>query len=121
MPLATHRRSVVAAVWMLSVALAIGILFLARRASGGAPEVLQALALIGLSAVPWAVDRALRTRPRTHLNARSLQEWVTLAMQHTGYSVTITDAQRRILYVNDSFTQLTGYTAQEALGHHTSE
>jgi diguanylate cyclase (GGDEF)-like protein/PAS domain S-box-containing protein len=118
----THRRKIVAAAWTASVALAIGSHFLMRPASAnGAMSALQALALIGLFSVPWAVERALRTSASAHTNARSLQDWVILATQHTGYAVTITDAQRRIVYVNDSFTQLTGYTAQEALGHHISE
>jgi diguanylate cyclase (GGDEF)-like protein/PAS domain S-box-containing protein len=47
-------------------------------------------------------------------------ELVELVARRTGYSVTITDAQRRIVWVNESFTRLTGFSPQEALGHNTS-
>ena len=117
-----HRRRIVAAAWTASVALAIGTLLLTPHANiNGTTSTLQALALIGLFAAPWAVDRALRASARSSGNARSLQDWVSLAMQHTGYSVTITDAERRIVYVNESFTRLTGYSEREALGRHTGE
>ena len=39
----------------------------------------------------------------------------------TGYGVTITDALRRLVWVNDSFTRLTGYDIAEAAGKKTSE
>src|SRR5579871_113297 len=47
--------------------------------------------------------------------------WIALVAERTGYSVTINDAQRRIVWVNDSFTQLTGYSAAEAVGRKASE
>ena len=37
-------------------------------------------------------------------------------VQHTSNSVTITDAQLRITWVNEGFTRITGYTLQEAAG-----
>jgi diguanylate cyclase (GGDEF)-like protein/PAS domain S-box-containing protein len=39
----------------------------------------------------------------------------------TGYGVTITDAQRRLVWVNDSFTRMTGYDAAEAASQKTSD
>ena len=39
----------------------------------------------------------------------------------TGYGVTISDAQRRLVWVNESFTRLTGYGIDEAAGRKTSE
>jgi PAS domain S-box-containing protein len=116
MPFQIHRRRLVAAAGTVSLALAIAAVVLARRSAADAvTDALHAVALIGLFAAPWAVDRAVRRR------APALHEWVGLAAQRTGYSVTITDAQRRIVWVNDSFTRLTGYTAQDAVGRHTGE
>jgi diguanylate cyclase (GGDEF)-like protein/PAS domain S-box-containing protein len=48
-------------------------------------------------------------------------DWVAVVARLTGYSVTINDAERRLIWVNDSFTRLTGYSAAESIGHHTSE
>ena len=48
-------------------------------------------------------------------------DWVAVVARLTGYSVTINDAERRLVWINDSFTRLTGYTAAEAIGQHTSE
>jgi len=36
---------------------------------------------------------------------------------HTGASVAITDSQHRVLWVNDTFTRLTGYSLTQAQGH----
>jgi diguanylate cyclase (GGDEF)-like protein/PAS domain S-box-containing protein len=125
MPFQIHRRRLVAAAGTVSLALAIAAVVLARRSAADAvTDALHAVALIGLFAAPWAVDRAVRRRAQTGAprpGASALHEWVGLAAQRTGYSVTITDAQRRIVWVNDSFTRLTGYTAQDAVGRHTGE
>ncbi len=40
---------------------------------------------------------------------------------HTTNGVLITDPERRIVWVNDGFTRLSGYTAHEALGRQPSE
>jgi diguanylate cyclase (GGDEF)-like protein/PAS domain S-box-containing protein len=48
-------------------------------------------------------------------------DWVAVVARLTGYAVTINDAERRLIWINDSFTRLTGYTAAEAIGQHTSE
>src|SRR5580704_5967420 len=115
-----HRRRIVAAAWTLSVALAIAGVWMTRRMTAdGATDVLCSAALIILFAMPWAIERVLRRRVQ-HAPA-PVHDWVGLVAQRTGYSVTITDAQRRIVWVNDSFTRLTGYTAQDAVGRHTGE
>jgi len=44
-----------------------------------------------------------------------------MVAQVTGYSVTLSDAQRRIAWVNDSFVRLTGYSLAEAVGRRISE
>jgi PAS domain S-box-containing protein len=47
-------------------------------------------------------------------------DWLALVARHTGYSVTINSPERRLVWVNESFTRLTGYTAEEAIGQKTS-
>jgi diguanylate cyclase (GGDEF)-like protein/PAS domain S-box-containing protein len=44
-----------------------------------------------------------------------------MVAQVTGYGVTITDAQRRLVWVNESFTRMTGYSVNEATNHRTSD
>ncbi len=39
--------------------------------------------------------------------------WISTVARTAGYSVTISDAERRLVWVNDSFTRLTGYTHAE--------
>ncbi len=42
--------------------------------------------------------------------------WTALVARHSGISVAITDPQHRIQWVNETFTQLTGYTQAAARG-----
>jgi two-component system, sensor histidine kinase and response regulator len=51
----------------------------------------------------------------------TLADWLALATRVTSFGVTISDAERRLVWVNDSFTRLTGYTAAEVVGKKTSE
>lgn len=46
---------------------------------------------------------------------------VSLVADKTSNSVVICDANRKIEYVNEGFTQLTGYTAEEAIGRNPGE
>ncbi|MBL8348349.1 MAG: PAS-domain containing protein [Rubrivivax sp.] len=46
---------------------------------------------------------------------------LALVASHTDDAVVITDAERRIEWVNESFTRLTGYTLAEAAGRRTSD
>ena len=58
-------------------------------------------------------------RLRAQRRARSMTaDLARLArvVQHTSNSVSITDAQLRITWVNEGFTRITGYTQDEALG-----
>jgi PAS domain S-box-containing protein len=106
----------------------------AHRAWGaatGAPwNALQLAALVLLFAVPWAVACLLSTTPAgapagaaADVDTRDAvdSDGVAPVARRTGYSVTINDSQRHLAWVNDSFTRLTGYTAEEAIGRHTSE
>ena len=47
--------------------------------------------------------------------------WIPRVAEVTGYGVTITDAQRHLVWVNYSFTRMTGYAIDEAEGQKTSD
>jgi PAS domain S-box-containing protein len=57
--------------------------------------------------------RDVTDRHQTEVQLRQLQR----AVEHSPASVVITDTTGHIEYVNPHFTQLTGYTLAEALGH----
>ncbi|WP_264211494.1 ATP-binding protein [Leisingera thetidis] len=46
---------------------------------------------------------------------------LSLVAKHASDSIILTDADRRILWVNDAFTRTTGYTASEAIGQTPSD
>jgi PAS domain S-box-containing protein len=48
------------------------------------------------------------------------QEKSEAILRSVGDAISVTDLQMRIQYVNDAFTTLTGYTAEEVLGRHAS-
>jgi PAS domain S-box-containing protein len=49
---------------------------------------------------------------------RAEQEKNEAILRSVGHSIVMTDLENRIQYVNEAFTTLTGYTAQEAIGRH---
>ncbi len=53
--------------------------------------------------------------------AAAEHRWIALVANHRGVSVVISDRNHRVLWVNDTFTQLTGYTAAEAAGRTPGE
>ena len=67
--------------------------------------------------------RVLATRIQTavqlHRRSLALQTFFR-AVEHAGHSIYITDPDGTILYVNPSFEQITGYTAEEVIGHDPS-
>ena len=69
----------------------------------------------------WRRGRSKAPRPMPDITRETAPEWVPLVAQATGYGVTLNDAQRRIVWVNDSFTQMTGFTTAEAAGRRASE
>ena len=124
-----RHRIVLPATWLRSVVLA-SALTAHGAATGAAWNALQLAALVLLFAVPWAVACLLSTTPAHALaevpadvDTRDAvdSDWLAPVARRTGYSVTIGDSQRRLAWVNGSFTRLTGYTAEEAIGRHTSE
>ena len=64
--------------------------------------------------------RALETN-NGQITVDSLSRWLHLVPCVTGYGVSITDADRRVVWMNESFTRLTEYEAQETIGRKVSE
>ncbi|HXS27149.1 MAG TPA: EAL domain-containing protein [Steroidobacteraceae bacterium] len=60
-------------------------------------------------------------RSAGEITTQSLSRWLHLVPCVTGYGVSITDANRRVVWANDSFTRLTQYEAHEILGRKISE
>ncbi|MFN3690977.1 MAG: PAS domain-containing protein, partial [Fimbriimonadales bacterium] len=59
-----------------------------------------------------SVGRDITARKQLEEELRLFQH----AVQHSPLVIFITDSQYRIRYVNDAFTRVTGYTAEEAIG-----
>ncbi len=55
------------------------------------------------------------------ITSDSVGQWLAVAMRGTGYGVTISDAARRLVWVNDSFTRMTGFRCDEIVGRRTSD
>ena len=123
-----RRRFVVPGIWLLSILVAIGLA--AYGVASGAPwNPVQLLELLLLFAATWTVTWLVSAAPRGSNAGAPFRlgsgdgataEWLALVARCTGYSVTINDARRRLVWVNESFTRLTGYSAQEAIGQNTS-
>ena len=120
-----RRRLIAAASALLSVVLAM---VLSAHAAGAGVwwSAMQFGALTLLFAAPWVLAWQLwsgRSAASDGIGTADAvdADWVSLVAPLTGYSVTINDAQRRLLWVNESFTRLTGYTREEAIGRHTSD
>jgi len=56
----------------------------------------------------------------SHQNHLDMCESFTLLAQKTGSIILFTDRERRIVWVNDSFSKLTGYSREDALGQNPS-
>ena len=71
-----------------------------------------------LARLPAAVNRALResAAARALRRAEAERTRVMAAVEQAAEAVVITDPQRRILYVNPAFTQLTGHRPDDAVG-----
>ena len=81
------------------------------------------LGLVLLLALGWSWVRGRTGIARTprDVTAQNAPDWVAMVAQVTGYGVTINDAERRIVWVNDSFTRMTGFTTAETSGRKASD
>jgi len=66
-------------------------------------------------------SRASAIRPVGESLPDKMDRWISSVARSAGYSVTISDAERRIVWVNDSFTRLTGYTHAEVFNRKFSD
>ncbi|GAB4093250.1 sensor histidine kinase [Flaviaesturariibacter terrae] len=57
---------------------------------------------------------------RRRANERTLDQ-LSLVAKKTSNIVALSDLEQRIIWVNEAFTRITGYTAEEAIGRHNSE
>jgi PAS domain S-box-containing protein len=71
-----------------------------------------------LARLPFAVERALQEKSvrDERLRAQALLNLRTQALEAAANAVLITDHDGRIIWVNEAFTVLTGYSRKEALG-----
>ena len=104
-------------------ALAAQLRLAAERRSQQLTRTLEgwcAVTLVLLLALGAGVAEPLARAVRRHhddLLAQSAElERLALVAERTTNAVIITDAARRIVWVNDSFTRIVGYTAHEAIG-----
>ncbi|MFM7261059.1 MAG: PAS domain S-box protein [bacterium] len=102
----------------ISPDLAFGGTFAPFAAIGTSPFAL--LAMLAVMMIATAnVRHALRlraTRLAVELESRTEIERLALVARRTTNAVVITDADRRIVWVNEGFTRITGYTLDEVRG-----
>jgi diguanylate cyclase (GGDEF)-like protein/PAS domain S-box-containing protein len=87
------------------------------------PRVPESRSRLG-RAIASFVGRLFGMKPSHPVGAitpETVGEWIPMVAGVTGYGVTITDAQRRLVWVNESFTRMTGYDVTEAASHRTSD
>jgi diguanylate cyclase (GGDEF)-like protein/PAS domain S-box-containing protein len=122
-----RRRFVLPATWLLSILVAIGLATYGL-ATGAPWNPVQLLELLLLFTATWTVTWLMAAQARSprrspvglNMADGATADWLALVARHTGYSVTINSPERRLVWVNESFTRLTGYTAEEAIGQKTS-
>jgi two-component system, sensor histidine kinase and response regulator len=89
--------------------------------------LVYALGFSGLvlsSLLAWVLWLQATGRAKAEARAKGMTadlQKLALVAQRTANSVLMTDAQLRITWVNDGFTRVTGYTAEEARGKTPSE
>jgi PAS domain-containing protein len=54
--------------------------------------------------------------PTGEITPDTAGEWLSMVARATGYGVTLLDAQYQIVWANDAFTDLSGYSAAEFIG-----
>ncbi|HSM23200.1 MAG TPA: PAS domain S-box protein, partial [Rubrivivax sp.] len=86
-----------------------------RRAQIGAIVVVLLLAALGLLVVEPGARAVRRHVERLAAQTADLER-LALVAERTHSVVLVTDAERRVVWANDAFTRLTGYTLPEVLG-----
>jgi PAS domain S-box-containing protein len=111
-----------AAAALLSLILAAELWSHYHAASAAGP-VAAFIGLTLLIALPWAriLLESNDLMLETNLSPDTVAGWLPIAARNAGYGITISDVQRRLVWVNDSFTRMTGYGIGEVMGGRVSE
>ena len=92
-------------------------------------RLLPAYIVLGVGVVltlllAWLSTQSVRARLRAEALARSMTidlEHLAVVARRTSNAVVITDAQRRITWVNEGFERISGYTMSEVVGRRPGE
>jgi PAS domain S-box-containing protein len=119
---AAVRRVLLITHALLSVGL-IADLWLRYRSARNASTLVEFIGFTLLIAVlwTWMLWRSRAGRSAATITPDSVAEWLPAAIRGSGYAVTISNAQRRLVWVNESFTKLTGFSVDEVVGKKTSD
>jgi len=86
----------------------------------GLAGVLAVLLLLGLTVAGTSAKVVRRQAARLREQAAELRR-LALVAEHTPALVVITDRDDRVLWVNETFTRLSGWPLADAAGHHPGE
>jgi diguanylate cyclase (GGDEF)-like protein/PAS domain S-box-containing protein len=59
--------------------------------------------------------------PAADITPETAGEWLSMLARVTGYGVTLCDPKRRIVWANDAFAQMSGFSAEEYIGRTPGE
>ena len=108
---------------LLSIVLGAELWAHGHPAGGAAAHGVILAGLTLLIALPW-IRILLQSAGVGHespLSPENADAWLPKATRNTGYGVTISDPQRRLVWANDSFARMTGYGIDELLGKKVSD
>jgi PAS domain S-box-containing protein len=116
------RRMLLSAAALLSLVIAAQLWSHYHAASVAGP-VAASIGLILLIALPWTriLLESNEVRLETAISPDNVADWLPIATRNAGYGITISDAQRRLVWINDSFTRMIGYSNGEVVGKKVSE
>jgi len=62
------------------------------------------------------VRRHLQSEIRRHQDTSAQLNLISRVVEHAHFAVMITDADQKLVYVNEAYTRLTGFKASEVIG-----
>ena len=74
-----------------------------------------------ITLLPSVIENAIKRKQLVHdrLKMEEKMRWLSLCIESAGEAIVITDIHGNILFTNQAFTKLTGYTVEEALGQNS--